>query len=142
MGKEEQVTNIMNMKGENVPAINPFELGGDLTVWVNKIIAWLIIIAVIAAIGYIIYAGLIFITSGGQPEKYEKALKTIGHTILGLFVVFAAVAMVAFVAKMFGFDFVTELIDFQLVWQDIQELLQDLSGSYKGGDFDTDTIKF
>jgi hypothetical protein len=118
----------------DMPEVNPFILEGDLTIWVNKIIAWLIVIAVIAAIGYIIYAGLVFITSGGQPEKYEKALKTIGHTILGLFVVFAAVAIVAFVAKLFGFDFVTHLIDFSLVWHDIQDLIQNLTGSYSGRD--------
>ena len=124
------------MNNYSTPSINPFLIDGDLSFWVNKIIAWLLVIAVIAAIVYVIYAGIIFITSGGKQEKYEQAIKTIGYAILGLFVVFSSVAIIAFIAKIFGFNFVTELIDFQIVWRDISELVQGLSQTYGGHGFE------
>ena len=125
------------MNNYSTPGINPFVLNGDLSFWVNKILAWFIVLAVLAAVAYIIYAGILLITSSGKEEKYEQAIKTVGYAILGLFIVFSSVAIISFVAQIFGFNFITDLIDFQVVWADIQALGHGLTQTYGGHGFQT-----
>lgn len=105
------------------PVIDPFAVAGDLQLWVNKIVAWAIVIVVLAALFYVFYAGWIFITSAGDSEKIEKAYNTLRYTVQGLFIVFLSAALVSVIAGIFGLNFVTELLDLNMVWNDIRNII-------------------
>jgi len=47
--------------------------------------------------GYIIYAGFIWITARGEEERIIKAKAIIRNSIIGLIIVFSAYAITAFV---------------------------------------------
>ncbi|NLB12018.1 hypothetical protein GX830_01425 [Candidatus Dojkabacteria bacterium] len=52
------------------------------------------------AVAILVVAGYLFITSGGDPEKVEKAQKAITAAIVGLVIVFIARAIVFFVVDL------------------------------------------
>ncbi len=55
--------------------------------------------AALVAVILIIVAGYMFITSSGDPDKVDKAGKTLSGTIVGLIIVFVARLLVEFVLK-------------------------------------------
>ena len=55
-------------------------------------------VAAIAAIIYIIYGGVTYVTSQGEPDKTQKAKMTIINALAGLVVAISSAAIVAFVA--------------------------------------------
>ena len=60
--------------------------------WANTVITWVLIIAGIVAVGFIIFAGIRYVTSGGDAEKVKKAKNTLLYAIIGLLI--AALALV------------------------------------------------
>lgn len=54
------------------------------------------------ALGFILYAGLLFIIAQGEPEKMAIARKTIINAAIGMVIAFASVALVNFVATNIG----------------------------------------
>lgn len=72
---------------------------------------WLIIAAVIeillrvgalAAIAMVVYGGISFITSEGQPEKTAKAIKIIINAVVGLAITIVSAGVVTFLAGRFN----------------------------------------
>ena len=66
---------------------------GRVMTALNFFIAFSALVAVIL----IIMAGYMFITSAGDPEKIEKAQKTITAAVVGMIIVFLARVIVGFV---------------------------------------------
>ena len=71
---------------------------------------WLIVIAVIqillrlasiAAVGFIIYAGILYTTSQGSPDQTSRAKSIIINALLGLAVAVSASLIIGFVANSF-----------------------------------------
>ena len=60
--------------------------------WAKTVVNWLLIIAGIVAVGFIIFAGIRYVTSGGDAEKVKKAKSTLLYAIIGLII--AALALV------------------------------------------------
>lgn len=56
-------------------------------------------LAALAAIVYVIYGGIQYIVSQGEPEKTKHALGTIMNAVIGLVIAVIAAALVAFIAK-------------------------------------------
>jgi hypothetical protein len=54
-------------------------------------------IAGILAVGFIVYAGIRYVTAAGQPEKVRLAQKQLTYAIVGLVVSIAAFAITSFV---------------------------------------------
>lgn len=54
--------------------------------------------ALVAAV-LIIYAGFLYITSGGDEEKYRKAQGTLTSVIIGLSIIFLSSLIIRFVIK-------------------------------------------
>lgn len=69
----------------------------NLAVTVGKIIQGLLSLLGIVFMGYIIYAGSIWITARGEEERITKAKAIIRNSIIGLIIVFSAYAITAFV---------------------------------------------
>ena len=55
-------------------------------------------VAAIAAIIYIIYGGVTYVTSQGEPDKTQKAKMTIINALAGLVVAISSTAIVAYIA--------------------------------------------
>jgi len=73
----------------------------DIWLIVAAVIEILLRIAALAAIGLIIYGGIQFITSQGNPDQAERARNTVINALVGLVIAVAAATLVTFVAGRF-----------------------------------------
>ena len=68
------------------------------TLFTNSI-QWVIGISSIVAVIFIIYGGISFITSSGDPNKIKRAKDTITYAVIGLIIVALAEAIILFVTN-------------------------------------------
>ncbi|MCL5113943.1 MAG: pilin [Patescibacteria group bacterium] len=77
----------------------------------QNVVKWIFIFSAIAAVFFIIFAGLKFIRSGGQPKLVEDARNTLTYAIIGLIIVLLSFFIVNVISditnvpciKQFGF---------------------------------------
>lgn len=62
----------------------------------------LLVIALILSLGFLILAGIQWITSGGNKEKVQKAHDALIYAIVGLVIVFLAFLLVRFIGAFFN----------------------------------------
>jgi hypothetical protein len=62
----------------------------------------LIRIAALVAVGYVIYGGIQYITSGGSPNETKQAQDTIINALIGLVLAILAASIVAFIGNRLG----------------------------------------
>ncbi|MHB1864870.1 MAG: hypothetical protein ACYCPS_01735 [Candidatus Saccharimonadales bacterium] len=72
---------------------------GDVWKIVAAVIEILLRVAALVAVGIIIYAGIQYTTSQGNPEKTSKALSAIISAAAGLAICILAAAIVTFIAE-------------------------------------------
>lgn len=89
--------NVVN--GVCSPVINNIN---DIWLIVAAIVEILVRIAALAAVGTLIYAGFMYMTSQGEPEKTAKAKTTVINGLIGLVVAILATAIITFVAGSFN----------------------------------------
>jgi Type IV secretion system pilin len=75
---------------------------GDTWLIVAAVIDILLRVASLVAVAMIIYAGIQYITSQGEPDKAGKALKTIINALIGLTIAISATILVTFFAGRFN----------------------------------------
>ncbi len=63
-------------------------------------IHWFIAVAGIVSAIFVVYGGISYVTSSGDPSKLEKAKKTITYALIGLAIVALAEVITAFVSNM------------------------------------------
>ncbi len=68
----------------------------------NTVLAWVLAMAGLAAVGVIIYGGIKYLTAQGDPSKIKQASQIIAYAIIGLVVVMIAGAIVAFATGAIG----------------------------------------
>lgn len=61
-------------------------------------------LAAVAAILYLMFGGIMLITSGGDLNKVAQAKKAITFAIIGLIIIVGSVALVSIVGKSLGVD--------------------------------------
>ncbi len=59
-------------------------------------------IAAILAIGYVVYGGVQYVTSQGEPDRTQKARSTIINAIIGLVIAVGSATLVSFIAGRFS----------------------------------------
>lgn len=69
---------------------------------ISSIITILFIVAVLLALGFLVYGGIKWITSGGDKGKVEAARGTIVAALVGLVLVFLSYFIINLVAGFFG----------------------------------------
>lgn len=77
-----------------------YSTGGDettLITWIGSIIGIIIGFLGILLVLYIIWAGFLWMTDGGEGKKVEKAKKMIQQAVIGIIIIFAAYAITSFV---------------------------------------------
>lgn len=67
---------------------NPLGTTSDISTLLTNIINWLIAIASPIATAMIVYGAFQMLTSGGEPEKFNKGKTTILYTAIGYAIVF------------------------------------------------------
>lgn len=81
------------------PTLNSFS---DIWLVVMAIIEILLRIAAIAAVAFVIYSGISYVTSQGDPEATGRAKSTLVNSLVGLAIAVMAAAIVAFIAGSFN----------------------------------------
>lgn len=81
--------------GHCLPAISKLS---DIWLIIAAIIEILLRVAAIAAVAMVIYGGVSFITSQGNPEDTTKARNTIINALIGLLLAVMAAAFISFIA--------------------------------------------
>ncbi len=82
--------------------VTSFQLLGrdsDLVLVILAIVDDLLRLAGLVAVGFVIYAGIKYITSQGSPDETSKAQSTLVNALIGLAVALLAVAFVAFIGN-------------------------------------------
>lgn len=70
----------------------------DLIVLVVNILQWVLGLMGLVAVSFIIYGGIVWMTSGGNEEKIERAKRIIVNAVIGLVLVLLSWAIVFFVS--------------------------------------------
>ncbi len=65
------------------------------------VIDMLLRVAALVAIGFVVYGGISYTLSQGQPDKTKQALQTIINALVGLVIAIVATAVVQFIAGSF-----------------------------------------
>lgn len=76
--------------------------GGVQSGTLNNVLAWVLSIAGLAAVGVIIYGGIKYLTAQGDPGKIKQASQIIAYALIGLIVVMLAGAITAFATGAIG----------------------------------------
>ena len=71
----------------------------DLRVMIMKIVRVILGLVGIIAIIIVIYGGYIWMTSGGSPDKIDKAKRILTNAVIGLVIIFSAFAIVSFIIR-------------------------------------------
>lgn len=76
----------------------------DIGVLIGRTIGIILVVAAIATFVMLIWGGIEWLTSGGDKSKVESAQHRIQAALVGLFIVFAAWAIMTLIGSFFGFD--------------------------------------
>ena len=69
---------------------------------IGNVIYWLLILAGIVALAFIILSGFKFLTSGGDPKQAEGARKTLTYAVIGLVLVLLSFGIVRVIGQVTG----------------------------------------
>ena len=90
-------------KSEIEETVNSLPNSGGVTICnLANVLYWVYLMAGIIAVGVIVYAGIKYLMSQGEPAKTKQASQIIAYAIIGLIVVLLAGAITAFVSNMIG----------------------------------------
>lgn len=79
-------------------AAAPGTLGQNITTIINYFLGLLGLIAV----AFLIYAGILMVTAGGNEEQVAKARKIIMYAVIGIVIILLSYTIVTFVATALG----------------------------------------
>lgn len=78
-------------------------LNGLSDIWkiVAAVVELLLRFASLISIGFVVFGGILYTVSQGQPDKTKQALRTIINALIGLAIAIVATAIVSFIAGRF-----------------------------------------
>ena len=76
--------------------------GGVTSGNLTNVLYWIYAAAGIIAVAVLVYAGIKYLMSQGEPAKVKQASQIIAYAIIGLIVVLLAGAITAFVSNIIG----------------------------------------
>lgn len=69
----------------------------DVATLIGKVITWVLGLVGAIAVLFIIYAGILYVTSSGNKERIEQAKQTLTYAVIGLVVIVLAGVIVSLV---------------------------------------------
>ena len=85
-------------RGTAPAAATQEELGQSITTIINYFLGLLGLVAV----AFLIYAGILMVTAGGNDEQVTKARKIIMYAVVGIVIILLSYTIVTFVSQAFG----------------------------------------
>src|SRR5690606_16654835 len=82
--------------GKCVPTVNN---GADIWLIVLAVIDALLRVSAVVAVGFVVYGGIQFIVSQGEPDKTNQARNTIINAMVGLVISMVASAITSFIGN-------------------------------------------
>lgn len=82
----------------NVPNGPAFSLDRIITVFLSLFIT----VGVVLAVFFLIYGGFLWISSGGDKQKLDKARKTLLYSIMGIIIMALAIVIVNVIGAVLG----------------------------------------
>lgn len=70
----------------------------------QNILTWLFVFAGIAAVFFVVFAGIKFITSGGDAKQVEGARKTLTFAIIGLVIIILSYTILRLISVVTGVE--------------------------------------
>jgi len=82
--------------------VNSFTLptpiaGESFTTIANRLLNWVLVLAGLLAVIYLIYGGIMYITAGGDADKATKGRTAVINAIIGIIIILLAIVVVAWV---------------------------------------------
>jgi hypothetical protein len=74
----------------------------DITLIALAVLDMVLRIAGIVAVGYVVYGGIQYVMSQGEPDKSKMAQQTIVNALIGLAITIIAAATVSFIGNRLG----------------------------------------
>ncbi len=93
-----------NSGGNNFDALPLLDKSLSLNGLIDTIISIMLLIAGALAVIYLIYAGILYITAGGEPTKAEKARTGIVNSIIGIIIIVLAFVIEKTIIRLFFVD--------------------------------------
>lgn len=75
---------------------------GDLASFVTTILNYFLGILGLVAVGFLIYAGVLMVTAGGNEEQVGKARKVIMYAVIGIVIILLSWTIISFVTSALG----------------------------------------
>lgn len=104
--KEKLIAQVSVPGGRQISAPTGVPTAGDGAL--AGMISWVIIalssIGVIAALIFLIWGGVKWITSGGDREKLDSARRTVIFSVIGLIIIILSVVIIAVIDDLLGFN--------------------------------------
>ena len=82
----------------NFPTIVPIEGVGFREI-ADNIINWVLVLAGVIAVVYLVYGGILYITAGGDAEKATKGRTAVINAIIGIIIILLAIVIVNWVMR-------------------------------------------
>lgn len=66
----------------------------------TRIVNWILVLAGMIAVIYLIYGGILYITAGGDAEKATKGRTAVINAVIGIAIILLALVIVQWVARL------------------------------------------
>jgi hypothetical protein len=97
--------NVSPCSGANGIAGALCSLGGNnVSRTIRNVVIFIVVLAVVICLLYLLYGGIKWITSRGEKTQVEEARNHIMAAIIGLIVVFLAIFILSIILTVFGVD--------------------------------------
>lgn len=90
--------NSLNTEGGRITATAEGDLGTNISTVLNYFLGLLGLVAT----AFLIYAGVLMVTAGGNEEQVTKARKIIVYAVVGIIIVILSYSIVNFATGIFG----------------------------------------
>lgn len=93
------------VRAQNVPlpgSVGQVPGDTDINSYFGGLLAWAAYFAGAAALFYLIYAGILYISAGGDEEKASQGKKALTYAAIGIVIVLLAVVIVNWIIYLIG----------------------------------------
>lgn len=94
----------INVLGDSGNIQKPKGFASDLGAVINSVLSFVMVIAALLVLFYLVLGGIEWITSGGEKGKTEAARNKITAAIIGLVILAASFAVFTLVIRFLGFE--------------------------------------